>query len=666
MSDHGPYQSRLLNLLVPQYRRLVEKGERAIRQMKVAVSWAAQVVIYPVYLLLQTTRLAFRQLGQAVKAQLPQLREEAPDVDRPIQEVLLAVLPEVGELVLTPDVVGLQSPKPNVPQHWDLIVNNTPLVSPKQQEKADRLPEATPRPADPRGGYKGQVIRGVATELTSKNLILVTADNQELDIFTQQQQKELQQLIIWQLAKYRRHLRQLATGKRPPTWGKLAASKTTLLPIRLLGQVMAWEQKGTVARALDIFGESSLVHQPSRELAQGEPEAIAYLSKLDSFIADLEGQISIIREGPREIEGKTREGTETSSQTESVTDGSAREKQHIFALIGAAIAYFFGNKRGDKHLSADSDSVDVKQLTGKGMAGATLARTELPFSEGRSGWQGIKNQLRRIQYYPQLLRDNNQQEATQRSTGNQAELDRSEVKALWNSQASEVTDSKAREKQNIFAPIGAAIRYFFGNKRGDKNLPGTADEQVQQLTGSKKSGSEKSSSDCAARTTRLPVLRDRRLTGAEKGLTPLVGKSVKNHILRILRRPEQAVAQPQTGSREAQSSSQVEVSDWVSWSDVFGTLAEKGRKQAVSQRSGAATAESVGSMVATTASGWTPDQQAPGDNIYIELTPDWIETAATPSGYVKHPLEKILAWLDRGILWLEERAIGIWKWFRGQ
>ncbi len=594
MSDHGPYQSRLLNLLVPQYRRLVEKGERAIRQMKVAVSWAAQVVIYPVYLLLQTTRLAFGQLGQAVKAQLPQLREEAPDVDRPIQEVLLAVLPEEGELVLTPDVVGLQSPKPNVPQHWDLIVNNTPLVSPKQQEKADRLPEATPRPADPRGGYKGQVIRGVATELTSKNLILVTADNQELDIFTQQQQKELQQLIIWQLAKYRRHLRQLATSKRPPTWGKLAASKTTLLPIRLLGQVMAWEQKGTVAREIDLFGESSLVHQPIRELAH------------------------------------------------------------------------------------DSDSVDVKQLTGKGMAGATLARTELPFSEGRSGWQGIKNQVRRIQSYPQLLRDNNQQEASQRSTGNQAELDRSEVKALWNSHASEVTDGKAREKQNIFAPIGAAIRYFFGNKRGDKNLPGTADEQVQQLTGSFESGSEKSSSD--ARTlrepsaTRLPVLRDcaartlreRRLTGAEKGLTPLVGKSVKNHILRILRRPEQAVAQPQTGSREAQSSSQVEVSDWVSWSDVFGTLAEKGRKQAVAQRSGAATAESVGSMVATTASGWTPDQQAPRDNIYIELTPDWIETAATPSGYVKHPLEKILAWLDRGILWLEERAIGIWKWFRGQ
>ncbi|MBO1348838.1 MAG: hypothetical protein EBE86_016285 [Hormoscilla sp. GUM202] len=658
MSDNGPYQSRLLNLLVPQYRRLVEKGARAIRQMKVAVSWAAQVVIYPVYLLLQTTRLAFRQLGQAVKAQLPQLREEAPDVDRPIQEVLLAVLPEEGELVLTPDVVGLQSPKPNVLQHWDLIVNNTPLVSPKQQEKADRLPPATPRTVDPRGGYKGQVIRGLATELTSKNIVLVTADNQELDVFTQQQQKELQQLIIWQLAKYRRHLRQLATGQRPPTWGKLAASKTTLLLIRLLGQVMAWEQKGTVARAIDLFGESSLVHQPSRELAQGEPEAIAIPRKLDSFIADMECQISIIGECPREIEGKTREITETPSQTESVTDGSDREKQHIFAPIVAAIAYFFGKKRGNKHLSADSDSVDVKQLTGKGMAGATLARTEQPFSEGRmrcahatrSVWQGIKNQVRHIQSYPQLLRDNNQQEASQRSTGNQAELYRSEVKELCNSQASEVTDGKTREKQNIFAHIGAEIAYFFGNKRGDKNLPGTADEQVQQLTGSKKSGSEKSSSD--ARTlrepsaTRLPVLREQRLTGAEKAIAPLVGKSVKNHILRILRRPEQAVAQPQTFSREAQSSSQVEVSDWV---NVFGTLARSqaepwergGRKQAVAQRS-------------------------PGDNIYIELTPDWIETAATPNGYVKHPLEKILAWLDRGILWLEERAIGIWKWFRGQ
>lgn len=673
MLDPGPYQSRLLNLLVPQYRRLVEKGDRAIRQMKVAASWAAQIVIYPVYLLLQTTRVAFRQLGQAVKAQIPQLRASVEaadgyDVDTPIGEVLQAALPE--ELVLTPEVVRSQSPKPNGPQHGVRIVKNTPLVSQKQQDIADRLPEATPLPVEPRGGYKGQVIRGLATELTSKNLVLVTADNQELDIFTVQQQKELQQLIIWQLAKYRRHLRQMATSKRPPTWGKLVKSKTTLLPIRLLGQVMAWEQQGTVARAIDLFGESSLGHQPRTEGPQAQAEAIASLNKLDSIITDLEGKISIIGEGPTQIEGQTREIIESPSQASSVTDGSEREKQNIFALLGAAIAYFFGSQ--GKELGAEN-SVEGKQLTEsssgqseKKKPSPVLAAggAERPAAEGIWGWQAIKKQVGRLGNYRQLLRLNKQEVAA--STGKQIEWERPSVKALWNSQSEEVTDGLPGGKQNILALIGAAIAYFFGNKGGDQHLPGSPSEKGQQLTGSFETGEEEHS-------------RNRRLTGAQKDLAPILGKSLKNPGSPFYPgQPDQAEAQPQTGSLKVHRGSQVEPSDW---SDIFGTPAEKGdtgkqtpgqsaqnqvkgyhRKQAVPQ-AGAATASEDRTPVATTVSGPLLDQQGSEDNIYIQLTPDWIETPATPSGYVKHPLEKILEWVDRGFLWLEDRALGIWKWF---
>ncbi|HBL60467.1 MAG TPA: hypothetical protein DDZ80_19025, partial [Cyanobacteria bacterium UBA8803] len=44
--------------------------------------------------------------------------------------------------------------------------------------------------------------------------------------------------------------------------------------------------------------------------------------------------------------------------------------------------------------------------------------------------------------------------------------------------------------------------------------------------------------------------------------------------------------------------------------------------------------------------------------------PDWIETQATPTGYVKHPLERVLEWLDLGMLWLEELLIKLWRWVR--
>jgi hypothetical protein len=48
----------------------------------------------------------------------------------------------------------------------------------------------------------------------------------------------------------------------------------------------------------------------------------------------------------------------------------------------------------------------------------------------------------------------------------------------------------------------------------------------------------------------------------------------------------------------------------------------------------------------------------------VQPTPDWIETRATLMGYVKHPLEQILAWLDRAMLWLEETLLKFWQWLQ--
>jgi hypothetical protein len=43
---------------------------------------------------------------------------------------------------------------------------------------------------------------------------------------------------------------------------------------------------------------------------------------------------------------------------------------------------------------------------------------------------------------------------------------------------------------------------------------------------------------------------------------------------------------------------------------------------------------------------------------------EWIETSAKPVGYVKHPLERILEWLDRAMLWLENLLIKAWEWLQ--
>ena len=48
----------------------------------------------------------------------------------------------------------------------------------------------------------------------------------------------------------------------------------------------------------------------------------------------------------------------------------------------------------------------------------------------------------------------------------------------------------------------------------------------------------------------------------------------------------------------------------------------------------------------------------------VQHTPDWIEIKATSVGYVKHPLETLLGWIDKALLFLEEIILAILQWFK--
>lgn len=43
----------------------------------------------------------------------------------------------------------------------------------------------------------------------------------------------------------------------------------------------------------------------------------------------------------------------------------------------------------------------------------------------------------------------------------------------------------------------------------------------------------------------------------------------------------------------------------------------------------------------------------------------YIETQSTLVGYEKHPLERVLAWLDQKMLWVEKKFVAVWNWLRG-
>ncbi|YAI82224.1 MAG: hypothetical protein ACQJCO_01060 [cyanobacterium endosymbiont of Rhopalodia sterrenbergii] len=54
-------------------------------------------------------------------------------------------------------------------------------------------------------------------------------------------------------------------------------------------------------------------------------------------------------------------------------------------------------------------------------------------------------------------------------------------------------------------------------------------------------------------------------------------------------------------------------------------------------------------------------KQAKSQDDFREILPNWIETEAKSTGYVKHPLENILGWLDMVISWLERIVSKLWR-----
>ncbi|MBM0740731.1 hypothetical protein JOY44_03710 [Phormidium sp. CLA17] len=107
-------------------------------------------------------------------------------------------------------------------------------------------------------------IRGVATQLDTRSLVLVTNRNEILEILDADQQTIVQQRIIWQVAHYCRYLRlrqgsaQLDPVRSPP------ANSPVFPGVRPFYQLMAWMQQGSVAIATNLFEEADLAELPMR------------------------------------------------------------------------------------------------------------------------------------------------------------------------------------------------------------------------------------------------------------------------------------------------------------------------------------------------------------------------------------------------------------------
>lgn len=252
----GPYKSKTLNFISEKHRQILDRGDRAFRHLKVAASNTVQLLLYPMYVLLQASRLAVKQIQQKVVKHIPQFQgkvkkkaQNNQTADKSIQQILEAApetsVAQVCNIGATKAKEDEQPSPPNIqqPKISSISTSQTAPQSKfvsflKWEEKSNSTPDI---------------------RLENKNLILVGKDCQKMDNLTSAKQQQLQQRLIQETT----NIDQKAQLQLKPS----AELAPNFRPIGKFWEVMAWVQTSKIALWFNLFGEVNLL-SPTNELHQ--------------------------------------------------------------------------------------------------------------------------------------------------------------------------------------------------------------------------------------------------------------------------------------------------------------------------------------------------------------------------------------------------------------
>ncbi len=292
MSPTHRYQSRLFQTVRSQVNHLKDNVQLRWRQIKVAATWGAQAALLPLYTLFQAGRWGAQVLRQTTATAKQTLlsfvsETEIPTADQPIKNVLDAIecaalpygalstlgnaVPNAPALFIRPiakpksALAVLRKKLQTFLQPWrvstkqpntlsDLSISASVSLQPTQQNSIVS---------------RSIAIRGIASSLTHQRLVLVTSDNQLLDVLTPDQQRQLHQRIIWEIAQVCYLRRQFDRTHAIPAWKTWTALPIQVktqysLPVRAIYHLMAWVQHQPIAQTALLLPKSrpTLAQQP--------------------------------------------------------------------------------------------------------------------------------------------------------------------------------------------------------------------------------------------------------------------------------------------------------------------------------------------------------------------------------------------------------------------
>jgi hypothetical protein len=302
---YGPYQSRILNFISKQSRQVADTCDRTWREVKLASLNAVQILLYPAYLLVQSSRMLSRQLRESKQQiDLPELQEVGSDreklpanllelevgADSPIAGILnLAenlLLPAqtaaLSEAISHSISFAIDFPKktathsPQAMQAVETIERVQTLEAhtiKTQAIKTQTIPVWGSQIAPTETSNSAAIptkpqVKGIATFLQDKSLVLVGKDNQILDVLTPEQQQLLSGRIVWEVANAGAQRREIAQKELEFNLGlESAAAQAKLPPMKRFWELMAWVQASPIALKRNQFGESILAVKQAVEKA---------------------------------------------------------------------------------------------------------------------------------------------------------------------------------------------------------------------------------------------------------------------------------------------------------------------------------------------------------------------------------------------------------------
>jgi hypothetical protein len=190
----GNYQSRVFTFISNRTNQLKDTCTKGLRHLRVAVVWSSQILLYPLHLLAQTSKIFQPQLPSP--PQQRSLLQPVSDIN--IEQALDLVVGSGSPIIIT--------------ESGSLVFDDTRTAVPKRiAENSLNIERYDPNTDDweissysprrsPQVTARKPIIRGLSSLLIDRQLVLVTTENGLLNILTISQQQEIRRRIGIDLA----------------------------------------------------------------------------------------------------------------------------------------------------------------------------------------------------------------------------------------------------------------------------------------------------------------------------------------------------------------------------------------------------------------------------------------------------------------------------------